>query len=71
MLGTAVSHLSERSAGAENGDLLQYCCLENSMARGAWRAIVPMGLQRIGHDRVTKHTQDPIVKFSGILEASC
>ena len=33
--------------------------------------MVPMGLQRIGHDRATKHTQDPIVKFSGILQASC
>ena len=31
---------SERSPGEENGNPLQYSCLENSMDRGAWRAIV-------------------------------
>ena len=30
---------SERSPGRENGDPLQYSCLENSMDRGAWPAI--------------------------------
>ena len=30
----------ERSPGEGTGNLLQYSCLENSMARGAWRAIV-------------------------------
>ena len=29
-----------RSSGEENGNPLQYSCLENSMDRGAWRAIV-------------------------------
>ena len=29
-----------RSPGEENGNLLQYSCLENSMGRGAWWAIV-------------------------------
>ena len=29
-----------RSPGGENGDLLQYSCLENSMDRGAWCSIV-------------------------------
>ena len=29
-----------RSPGGENGNLLQYSCLENSMDRGAWQAIV-------------------------------
>ena len=29
-----------RSPGEENGYSLQYSCLENSMARGAWWAIV-------------------------------
>ena len=29
---------SERFAGGENGNPLQYSCLENSMGRGAWRA---------------------------------
>ena len=27
---------SGKSLGAENGNLLQYSCLENSMDRGAW-----------------------------------
>ena len=27
-----------RSPGVENGNILQYSCLENSMDRGAWRA---------------------------------
>ena len=29
-----------RSLGGENGNLLQYSCLENSMDRGAWQAAV-------------------------------
>ena len=29
-----------RSLGAEDDNPLQYSCLENSMDRGAWRAIV-------------------------------
>ena len=29
-----------RSAGKENGNLLQYSCLENPMDRGAWQATV-------------------------------
>ena len=32
---------SGRSPGEENGNLLQYSCLENSMDRGAWCATVP------------------------------
>ena len=31
---------SERSLGEGNGYPLQYSCLENSMDRGAWQAIV-------------------------------
>ena len=30
----------ERSPGGENGNSLQYSCLENPMDRGAWRVIV-------------------------------
>jgi len=37
---------SVRSAGAGNGNLLQYSCLENLMGRGAWQVRV---------HRVTKH----------------
>ena len=32
--------VSARSPGEGNGNPLQYSCLENSMARGAWWAIV-------------------------------
>ena len=31
---------SGRSPGVENGNLLQYSCLENSMDRGAWQPAV-------------------------------
>ena len=31
---------SGKSPGEGNGNLLQYSCLENSMDRGTWRAIV-------------------------------
>ena len=31
---------SGRSPGEENGNPLQYPCLENSMSRGAWQATV-------------------------------
>ena len=31
---------SERSAGIENGKLLKYSCLGNSMDRGAWQTTV-------------------------------
>ena len=31
---------SARSPGEENGNPLQYSCLENPMDRGAWRAMV-------------------------------
>ena len=30
-----------RSPGGENGNPLQYSCLENSMDKGAWQATVP------------------------------
>ena len=29
-----------KSPGEQHGNLLQYSCLENSMVRGAWQAIV-------------------------------
>ena len=30
---------SERALGKGDGNLLQYSCLENTMDRGAWRAV--------------------------------
>ena len=41
---------------------LQYSCLENLMDRGAWWAIQSMGVQRTGHDWVTKHTHRQHIK---------
>ena len=38
--------VSGRSSGEENGNPLQYSCLENPTDRGAWS----MGSQRVGHD---------------------
>ena len=43
---------SGKSPGEENGNTLQYSCLENLMDRGVWQAIVH-GLQRVGHELVT------------------
>ena len=36
---------SERSPGRGPGNPLQYSCLENSMDRGAWQRLQPMGSQ--------------------------
>ena len=36
---------SGKSSGGGQGNWLQYCCLENSMDRGAWWATQPMELQ--------------------------
>ena len=43
---------SERPPGEGNGNSLQYSCLENSMDRRAWWAIVH-GIARVRHDLVT------------------
>ena len=40
---------SGKSLGEGNDNPLQYSCLDNSMERGAWQAIV-MGSQRVGDD---------------------
>ena len=45
-----------RSPGEENGNPLQYSCLENSMDRGTWQAIQSMGSQRVGRDLVGRIT---------------
>ena len=45
---------SGRSPGVGNGNPLQYSCLENSMDRGAWEAIVHGGHQE---SDMTEHTR--------------
>ncbi|KAB0338933.1 hypothetical protein FD754_024244 [Muntiacus muntjak] len=42
-----------QSPGEGNGNPLQYSCLENPMARGAWQATVH-GAARVRHDLATK-----------------
>ena len=43
-------HQAGRCPGEGNGKLLQYSCLENSMDRGAWQALVH------GATETTEHT---------------
>ena len=45
---------SRRSPGVENGNPLQYSCLENSMDRGAWQTTVP-GVAELDVPRCFNH----------------
>ena len=47
-----------RSPGEENGNPIQYSCLENPMDRGDWRAIVH-GVLRVRYDLATKPPSPP------------
>ena len=51
---------SGRFPGKENGDPLQYSCLENPMDRGAWQATIHGGCKELdtGHDWVTNTFQE-------------
>ena len=44
----------------ENGNPLQYYCLENPMDRGVWQATVH-GVTRVGHDLATKQPPPPYI----------
>ena len=48
---------SERSPGEENGNLLQYSCLENSKNGGACQGYSPWGHKRVRHKLATKTTK--------------
>ena len=48
----------ERSPGEEDGNPLQYACLENPMDRGAWQATVH-GVVRVWHDWATQPPPPP------------
>ena len=41
---------SGRFPGEGNDNPLQYSCLENPLDEGAWRRLLSMGSQRVGHD---------------------
>ena len=45
--------LKLKAPGEENGNPLQYSCLENPMDRGAWQATVHR-VAKVGHDLATK-----------------
>ena len=45
--------MKKTSHGEGNGNPLQYSCLENPMARGAWRAIV-LGAATVRHNLATE-----------------
>ena len=44
---------SRISPGGENGNPVQYCCLENSMDRGVWRATVHWGHNELDMNEAT------------------
>ena len=46
-----------RSPGGGHGNPLWYCCLENSMDRGAWQAYSPWDSKESDMTEVTEHTK--------------
>ena len=54
---------SGRSPGEENGNPLQYTCLENSTDRGDWRAIV-RGVTELD---ITEQQQQPLFQNVPLL----
>ena len=51
--------------GEENGNPLQYSCLENNMDREGWQAMVHGIAKR--HDWATKHTQKGMVDLKSTM----
>ena len=72
---------SGRSPGVENGNLIHYSCLENSMDRGDWQAIFsPGGCKKLDttehtHPHTHTHTQSDMKeaynRLSDVLAAIC
>ena len=56
----------ERSPGVGTGDLLQYSCLENSMNRGTWWAMV-CGVSKSQTRLRTEHTYTHRMKLFGFF----
>ena len=55
---------SGRSPGQGNGNPLQYSCLENSMDRGVWWAIVPgVAKSQVMTERLTNTHTDTLQLF--------
>ena len=51
------------SPGEENGNPLQFSCLENSMGTGSCRATVQWSRKRVGHDLATKQLQQQLSMY--------
>ena len=60
----------EDSLGEENGYSLQYCCLENSMDRGAWWAIVH-GVAKSQTWLSDQHTHTQSLREVSLLHSKC
>ena len=56
-----------RFPGEGNGNPFQYSCLENSIDRGDWQAIVH-GVARVGHDLATKPLPQQVTEMDKILK---
>ena len=54
---------SRGSPGEGNRNPLQYCCLENPMDKGAWRATV-QGLKELDMTEATEHTAQTSQRIS-------
>ena len=62
---------SGRSPGAENGNPFQHSCLENSMDRGAWWAIVYGAARSTARLSVRTHTHTHLILcFNRFLKVS-
>ena len=59
---------SGSSPGRGSGNPLQYSCPENPMGRRAWWATV-RGLQRVGYDGATKHSDTSILHWRRLLKS--
>ena len=51
---------SGRSSGGGHGNSLQYSCLENSMDRGAWWAIVHGFVESDMTEQITQFAAEPL-----------
>ena len=60
-----------RSSGIENGNLLQYPCLENSMDRGAWLATFHGGHKESGLCQLSTATADVILGALSFFLLDC
>ena len=62
---------SGRFLGVRNGNPIYYSCLKNCMDGGACR-LHSMGLQRVGHDQVTKCARKRVINtFTSHWKGQC